>query len=189
MPPIPLMVFAGALGATGVMRLVELVVSTRRVRARPDALVPEPGLFAAMAALHAGLVFAPLAEVLLLQRDFVPWVAAVAGGSLLVATALRVWTLRTIGRAWNVKVVTPTAGDIVTSGPYGYVRHPNYAVVILEIAALPMLHCAWLSALGLSALNAVVLYHRIRTEEAALSQIPAWREAMRDRKRLIPGIF
>lgn len=183
----PFAVFAALLGATGLMRLVELAVSVRRMRARPDAVVGEPWLFPLMALLHTGLVVAPLAEVLALGRPFVPAVAAGAGAVLIVATALRVWTLRTLGRSWNVRVVTPEV--IVTDGPYRYVRHPNYLVVGLEIAALPLVHTAWLAAIGLSALNALVLYHRIRTEEAALSRIPAWRDAMADRKRLIPGVW
>lgn len=181
--------FAALLGATGLMRLIELAVSVRRMRARPGAVIAEPALFPAMALLHTGLVAAPLAEVVLLDRPFTPWLAAVAGAILLIATALRVWTLRTIGRAWNVRVVTPDADAVVTDGPYRFIRHPNYLVVILEIAALPLIHGAWMSALALSALNAAVLYARIRTEEAALMQLPRWREAMRDRARLIPGVL
>ena len=99
------------------------------------------------------------------------------------------WTLRTIGRSWNVRVVQPEGDAIATTGPYRWIRHPNYLVVILEIAALPLVHSAWLAALGLTALNGFVLFHRIRTEEASLMEVPAWREAMADRTRLIPGIF
>jgi len=183
----PFLVFAGALLLTGGMRLVELFVSIRRIRARPDALVAEPGLFPAMAALHVGLVAAPIAEVVVMGRPFVPWVAAVAVIGLALATALRVWTLRTIGASWNVRVVVPQA--IATTGPYAWIRHPNYLCVVLEIACLPLLHTAWWSALALSAGNALVLWRRIRTEEAALSQIPAWRDAMADRWRLVPWVL
>jgi len=185
----PFLVFAGLLLLTGGMRLVELIVSVRRVRARPDALVAEPGLFPAMALLHTGLVAAPIAEVLLAGRPFVPWVAACAVAGLVGATALRIWTLRTIGASWNVRVVVPEATGIATTGPYAYIRHPNYLCVIVEIACLPLLHTAWLSALALSIGNALVLWRRIRTEEAALSQIPAWREAMADRWRLVPWVL
>ncbi len=185
----PLVVFALVLATTGLMRLVELVVSVRRIRARPDDLVAEPRLFPAMAGLHVGLVALPLVEVLVLDPAFSWAVAGPALGVLLAATALRVWTLRTIGRAWNVRVVRPEPGTVVTSGPYRYIRHPNYLCVILEIAALPLLHTAWLSAIGLSLLNAAVLAVRIRTEEAALTRIDAWREAFAKRARLIPGLF
>jgi methyltransferase len=177
------------LAITGLMRLGELVVSVRRMRARPEAVIAEPALFPFMAALHTLLVVAPLVEVWWLERPFaaVPAVASVV--ILVAATALRVWTLKTIGPAWNVRVVAPRGAQIARTGPYAYIRHPNYLAVILEIAALPMFHGAWLSVVGLSAFNALVLSRRIRTEEAVLSTIPEWQEAMRDRARLIPGLF
>jgi len=185
----PFLVFAILLLGTGLMRLVELVVSVRRMRARPDAVVSEPALFPLMALLHAALVFAPLAEVWFLDRPFLPLAALASVLLLVAATALRVWTLRTIGVAWNVRVVQPQGDTVVTSGPYAFIRHPNYVAVILEIAALPLFHAAWLSMVGLTLLNGLVLYFRIRTEEAVLLQVPAWREAMADRPRFIPGWF
>jgi methyltransferase len=185
----PFLVFAGLLTATGVMRLVELAVSVRRMRARPQAVVAEPWLFPAMAALHTALIAAPIAEVVLLDRPFVPALAAFAAVILVVATGLRVWTLSTIGRAWNVRVVVPDGAAIATTGPYRWIRHPNYLVVMLEIAALPLVHDAWLAALALSLANGLVLARRITTEEAALMQIPAWRRAMASKARFVPGVF
>ena len=182
--------FAALLLGTGAMRLVELLVSVRRARSRGDqAVVPEPLLFPLMAALHTLLVFAPLAEVWWLARPFLPAAAVVSALLLVTATVLRVWTLRTIGIAWNVRVVRPEASTIVTGGPYAYIRHPNYLAVILEIAALPLFHGAWWSVVGLTLLNAAVLAIRIPTEERMLSEVPAWREAMAGRARLIPGVF
>ncbi|MCA8922206.1 MAG: hypothetical protein KDD82_10385 [Planctomycetes bacterium] len=179
--------FAALIGVVAVVRLAELVVSARR-RAVADAPpVAEPFVFPLMVALHTGLLVGPLAEVVLLARPFVPALAASAGAVLALATALRVWTLRTLGRAWNVRVLAPRA--VVTRGPYAWIRHPNYLVVILELAAIPLLHTAWISAVALSALNALVLALRIRTEEQTLAQDPAWVAAMADRKRLIPGVF
>ncbi|MCA8925940.1 MAG: hypothetical protein KDD82_29300 [Planctomycetes bacterium] len=177
------------LGAVGILRLVEVVVSKRHARGRDARVVAEPALFPLMVALHVGLIAAPALEVGVLARPFLPPLAACAGLTLLAATALRVWTLRTIGRAWNVRVVVPDEAQVVSSGPYAWIRHPNYLVVILEVAALPLLHTAWVSALGLSLLNGVVLWRRIHTEERALGQLAGWREAMAQRARLIPGVF
>lgn len=181
--------FLTVLALTGAMRLGEVVVSAVRMARNRDAVVSEPWLFPLMALLHAGLVFLPALEVWLLDIPFRLWLGLAAGGVLVGATALRIWTLYTIGRSWNVRVVVPDDIRIATDGPYRFIRHPNYLVVILEIAALPLLHGAWMSALALSLLNGFVLLHRIRTEEAALSRIPAWTEAMRDRARLLPGVF
>jgi len=176
--------FAGLLTLVGVTRLGELVVSARR----PGARVAEPGLWPLMVLLHTASVVAPLVEVLALDRPFPPALAAAAGLVLLGALALRVWTLRTIGRSWNVRVVRPEEGAIATSGPYAWIRHPNYLVVVLELAALPLLHGAWLSALALSLLNGFVLQRRIRTEEATLRSSPAWWAAMEHKARLVPGL-
>ncbi len=193
MPPIPwspvFAVFVVALLVTAVMRLSEVVVSVRRMRARPDDVVSEPWLFPLMVVLHVGLVLAPLLEVVGLQRPVIPGLTAVAVAILAVATGLRVWTLATIGQSWNVRVVAPPRDGIATGGPYAFIRHPNYLVVVLEIAALPLLHTAWLACIGLSALNAVVLFFRIRTEEAVLLDNPAWKSAFENKARLVPGIF
>jgi methyltransferase len=172
-------------------RLSEIVISRARMRARPEkALVHEPGLFPLMVLLHVlVLVLAP-AEALLLDRPFVPLLAGSSAALLVGATAIRIWTLRTLGRAWNVRVLVPAASEVVIDGPYRWIRHPNYLVVIVELASLPLLHTAWLSAIGLSLFNGVVLWRRIRTEEEALARsCPRWREGMSDRARLIPGVL
>jgi methyltransferase len=118
-------VFVVVLAAVGALRLAELVVSAVRIRRRRDALVVEPGLFPVMALLHAAVVTLPAIEVALLDRPFVPWLAAIAAGVLAGASALRIWTLGTIGRAWNVRIVRPESGAVATGGPYRYVRHPT----------------------------------------------------------------
>lgn len=179
--------FASLLLAVGAMRLVELGVSVRRIRARPDAVVAEPSLFPAMAGLHAALVALPLLEWWALDPPFRVPLALGSAAVLVAATALRVWTLRTIGRSWNVRVVSPDV--VVTGGPYRYIRHPNYLCVILELAALPLLHGCWRSAIALGVWNAAVLAVRIRTEEAMLMRIDAWREHFAARARLLPGVF
>lgn len=182
-----LWVFLAFLGLVAILRIVELVVSRRRQGQR--AAVPEPALFPLMVALHVGLIALPAAEVWWLARPLIPGLALGAGALLLLATCLRVWTLKTLGVSWNVRVVVPSEEGIVTTGPYAWIRHPNYLVVILEIAAIPLLHTAWWSALGLTLLNAFVLWRRIKVEEAALAELPAWREAMAGKARLIPGLL
>lgn len=186
---LPFLGFAALLGVVAIVRVGELVVSRIRMARKPQDVVQEPWLFPLMVATHVGLLTLPLLEVQLLGIPFRPWLAILAGVVLVLATVLRVWTLYTIGGAWNVRVVRPGGDQIATTGPYRFIRHPNYLVVILEIVALPLVHGAVLSAVGLTVLNGIVLFRRIRTEEATLSGVPAWVAAMADKKRLIPGVF
>jgi methyltransferase len=82
---------------------------------------------------------------------------------------LRVWIIATLGARWTTRIIVLPGEPLVASGPYRYLSHPNYAVVVAEIAILPLaLHLPVL-ALIFSALNAAVLVIRIRVETRALS--------------------
>jgi len=76
----------------------------------------------------------------------------------------------------------------VATGPYRYLRHPNYVAVALEMAALPLAGSAPISAALLSAANTLVLIPRVRGEEALLDAIPGYREQMGEKPRFIPRL-
>ena len=97
--------------------------------------------------------------------------------------------MRSLGRQWNVRALVPRDLAPVETGPYRYVRHPNYVAVILEFLAVPLVAGANLSAGLLSAVNAYVLYDRIRAEEALLEASPSYRKAFGGKARFLPGIF
>ncbi len=81
---------------------------------------------------------------------------------------LRVWVLVTLGRRWTTRIIVLPGAPLVTTGPYRFTTHPNYLVVVGEIAVLPLcLGLPWY-ALAFSAANAAVLFIRIRAENAAL---------------------
>lgn len=86
-----------------------------------------------------------------------------------VAQPLRYWVLRTLGRYWNTRILIVPGGERVTGGPFQYLRHPNYAVVALEMAAAPLAVGAWRTALAYTVLNAaLILLVRLPAEERAL---------------------
>jgi methyltransferase len=94
--------------------------------------------------------------------------------ALMLFTALqgvRLWILATLGARWTTRVIVMPGERLVASGPYKYFSHPNYAVVVAEIALLPLALHLPLLALIFSGLNAAVLVVRIRTEARALSAI------------------
>jgi methyltransferase len=78
---------------------------------------------------------------------------------------------------------------VVTSGPFRFVRHPNYAAVFTEMLALPLIHTAWITALVGSIAHAVVLSQRIAAEEQVLFANPEYRVAMTGKPRFLPGLF
>jgi methyltransferase len=92
--------------------------------------------------------------------------------SLFVALqGVRLWILATLGLRWTTRIIVLPGAPLVTSGPYRYSSHPNYAVVAAEIALLPLaLHLPWL-ALVFTALNAAALVIRIRVEARALAAV------------------
>jgi methyltransferase len=181
--------YLALLTAMGAARIAELVVARRlTVQAASRGAQPqrEP-IFVVMVVLHVlPFVLGPL-EVAWLQRPFVPSLFAASTAALAVLAGLRVWTLRTLGARWNVRIVTPDA--VVAAGPYRFVRHPNYAIVIAELVFLPLAHGCFATLIVVSALNAVVLFFRIRAEERVLFTLPGYAETMGPRKRFLPGVF
>jgi methyltransferase len=86
----------------------------------------------------------------------------------LALQGLRVWVMATLGARWTTRIIVLPNAPLVTAGPYQYLRHPNYAVVIGEIAILPLtLGLPWIAAI-FTGLNAIVLFIRIRAENQAL---------------------
>jgi methyltransferase len=81
---------------------------------------------------------------------------------------LRIWVVATLGPYWTTRIITLEDAPLVRSGPFRWCRHPNYAVVVGEIAVLPLAFGAWEIALVWSLLNALLLRHRIRVENSAL---------------------
>lgn len=90
-----------------------------------------------------------------------------------VLQALRIWVLVTLGRRWTTRIIVPMNEPPITGGPFRFMRHPNYFVVICEIAVVPLMFgLVWVAVLY-SALNAAMLWVRIRAENAAYSEVEA----------------
>ncbi len=81
----------------------------------------------------------------------------------------RLWVVATLGRRWTIRVIVLPGAKLVRSGPYRYLRHPNYAVVAAEIAVLPLAFGAVAIALVFSAINLVLIARRIAIEDRALA--------------------
>jgi methyltransferase len=174
-------------------RLFELFVSRRNQRSMKERGFSEKESASGMRAmiiLHGSWYVG-----ILLERLFTPtmmpmplWTTATA--VFLAAQAVRFWTLRTLGSFWNISVMTTDSDAplFVSEGPYRYIRHPNYLVVIIELATLPVIGNAPYVAVFFTILNALLLRRRITLEEAHLFSISGYKEEMASKARFIPGI-
>jgi methyltransferase len=177
--------YLGFLALVVAERLVELAISRRNVAkalARGGLEVGQRH-FRIMSALHSLFLASCAAEALV--RDFPGALGWLALAGALAAQGLRWWAVASLGERWNVRVVVLPGAAPVTRGPYRWVRHPNYAAVVLEMACIPLIHGAWLTALAFSLANAALLRVRIAVEEEALGA--SWAREFASRPRFVPG--
>jgi methyltransferase len=148
-------------------RLGELVIArhnTERLLAR-GAIEVGAGHYPLVVSMHAAWLIA----LWVLGRD--QDVNLVLLAVFVLLQGVRLWVLATLGSRWTTRIIILPGEPLITSGPYRYFSHPNYAVVVAEIAVLPLaLHLPWV-AIAFSLLNAAVLVIRIRAESRALSTV------------------
>ena len=145
-------------------RLGELVLARRNTAAllAKGAREVAPEHYPVMVALHASWIIglwltAPGRPVALF------WFLVFMG-----LQVLRLWVLATLKGRWTTRIIVLPGTPLVRSGPYRFLRHPNYAIVVGEIAALPLAFGLPLYAIVFSLLNALILYVRVKAENAAL---------------------
>jgi methyltransferase len=81
----------------------------------------------------------------------------------------RLWVILSLGGYWTTRIVTLPGAPLVRTGPFRHLRHPNYLLVIAEIAVLPLAFGAVAIATAFSAFNLVLIARRIRIEESVLA--------------------
>jgi methyltransferase len=147
-------------------RLIELGYAernTRRLLAR-GAIEVAAWQHPLFVALHASWLIAMLAFI----PKFAPaqwWIVATVG----VLQAARIWIIASLGPYWTTRIITLPGEPLVRRGPYRSIPHPNYVVVCLELALVPLAFGSWPLALIFTVLNAGLLRVRIRAENEALA--------------------
>ncbi|MEZ5831145.1 MAG: isoprenylcysteine carboxylmethyltransferase family protein [Dongiaceae bacterium] len=161
------LLIGGLLALATLQRLVELFIANRntRVLLAEGAYEVGRGHYPAIVFLHAAWLAAMWALLLMDYVAFHAWPAV----AYLAVQGLRIWTLANLGRYWTTRIIVVPHAPLIRTGPYRYIRHPNYVVVVLEIALLPLALGSWPIAVGFSMVNAIALAWRIRVEQAALA--------------------
>ncbi len=146
-------------------RLAELLVARRNTR----RLLADGGH--EVGRRHYPLIVATHAAWILALAFLVPTETPPAPYFLvpfMLVQVIRYWVIGSLGARWTTRIIVVPGAPLVKLGPYRWLRHPNYWVVAAEIALLPLVFGAWEIALGFSAVNAVLLHHRVRIEERGL---------------------
>ena len=145
-------------------RLAELVIAsgnTRHLRAQ-SAVEFGRSHYPVMVTLHASWLAALWFSVGGRPVNFVLL------GIFILLQALRIWVLATLGRRWTTRIIVLPGAPLVTGGPFRFLRHPNYCVVVGEIAVLPLVFgLTWIAVL-FTLLNAAMLWVRIGAESRVL---------------------
>ncbi|WP_051044399.1 isoprenylcysteine carboxyl methyltransferase family protein [Pleurocapsa sp. PCC 7319] len=183
-------IFMGIIAAIILQRLLEL----RHSKQNAAYILAQGGreyndnLLGAVKVLQVSWWMAMIVEVWWLERPFIPVLAAAALLATLAGQVLRYLSMRSLGQRWTLPIMTLPHQPVVDSGIYSYLRHPNWLGVILEIAALPLIHSAYLTAIFFSIANAWLMSKRIKAEERALSEDTNYAYVFGYKPRFIPGI-
>jgi methyltransferase len=150
-------------------RVIELLLSRRNTARLLAGGAREVGAdhYLLIVAVHAGWILS--------LWVMVPASAPISWLWFVVYLALecgRAWVMISLGRYWTTRIIHVADAPLVRSGPYRFLRHPNYVVVCGEIAVLPLVFGLWQIAVVFSLLNAAVLAWRIRVENTALAARP-----------------
>lgn len=154
------------IGLVALQRLVELPYAARNTKRLLASGAIEYGRkhYPLFVVLHATWL---LAIIFALPRHppiyLAPLIAYIA------LEILRLWVLLSLGPYWTTRIISLPKAPLVRKGPYRFLRHPNYWIVIGEIALLPLVFGEIIVAGIFSALNAALLFWRIRVENAALA--------------------
>ncbi|MGH7706639.1 MAG: isoprenylcysteine carboxyl methyltransferase family protein [Vulcanimicrobiaceae bacterium] len=153
------------LAFVSLQRAVELGIATRKTRRLRAAGAYEIGAghYPAMVAFHA---------TWLLTLWILGWSRPIVIAFLGVYGLLqlgRLWVLQTLGPRWTTRIIVVPDAAPVATGPYRFLRHPNYAIVAFELPCVSLaLGLGW-HAIVFGLLNIAMLTWRIRVEDRALA--------------------
>jgi methyltransferase len=154
------------LGLVALQRLIELARAgnnTARLR-RLGAVEEDAGGYPLYVLLHAGWLASLAVFVPAATPPYWPLIGVFA-----LLQLGRIWVIVSLGLYWTTRIITLPDAPLVRTGPFRYLRHPNYLLVAAEIAVLPLAFGAVAIATTFSALNLVLIVRRVRIEERVLA--------------------
>jgi methyltransferase len=131
------------------------------------AIEPRGDVYAAMQVAYPVCFLAPIVEAWLRGRGMSPLVVA---GALVfgLAKALKYWAIATLGTRWTFRVLVPPISQRIVTGPYRFLRHPNYVAVAGELSGIALMAQAPVTGPIAVLVFSMLMLVRVRVEERAL---------------------
>lgn len=155
-----------------IQRLVELRIAkgNERYMKKHGAIEFGQSHYPFIVILHILFLGSLLTEYILKDKPPSPlWISLI--GLFLLLQIGRIWAIKSLGPYWNTKIIVLPNAHLVKKGPYKWIPHPNYLIVALEFAVIPLIFQAYFTAILFTILNMIMMFVRIPAEEAALKSI------------------
>jgi len=133
------------------------------------AIQPADDVYAWMRVVYPGMFLAMTAEGTLAPPACTTLVA-IGIGVFVAAKLLKWWAILSLGRFWSFHVLILPGAPLVAHGPYRWMRHPNYAAVMGEIAGVALMMRAPFTGVGAAIAFGALLVARIRVEDRLLKE-------------------
>jgi methyltransferase len=182
------MIYLLFLGASLIITILEALWSSRNSKRllQEGAIEIAPRIFPLMALLYVFLYIGSMVEYLTIPKTISMQYAVCFGLIFLIAKLLKAWAVFSLGKLWTMRVLILPGTHAITTGPYRYVKHPNYFAVLLEIAMISLAGKSIITFLIVFSLFSLILYHRVISEEQALLQHTDYSQSMFSKRRFIP---
>jgi methyltransferase len=151
-------------------RLSELLLAKRngKIVRKEGAVEYDRSGYKYIVAMHVAFFISLVAEYFLLGRSLSShWRVLIS--IFILTQGLRYWSIASLGKYWNTRVLVVPGATAVKRGPYKYLKHPNYLAVVIEIAVIPLVFSCYITSALFSILNLIALKRRIGIEESAMS--------------------
>ena len=161
------MIFTLFISFIVVLRIAELLLSKRNEKwlLQNDAVEYGQEHYPFIVALHVLFLVSLIVEYSTLQNATCNLFFLVL---YFLFLAFKIWIIFSLGKFWNTKIYHIPDMPLIKKGPYKYFKHPNYFVVVAEIAIIPLIFHLYFTAIIFSVLNAIMLFVRIRAENKVL---------------------
>ncbi|MFS0751615.1 isoprenylcysteine carboxyl methyltransferase family protein [Oceanobacillus sp. 1P07AA] len=154
-------------------RITELIIAKRNEKwmLAKGGIEIEPQQHKWFIVVHSLFFLSIFIEIVITKSTAVPTLFTLWFSLFILTQFLRIWSISSLGKHWNTKIIILPGSTLVKRGPYKYIKHPNYIIVGIELFVIPMMFGAYWTAIIFPFLHLILMSIRIPAEEKALTSL------------------